>query len=645
MRLRGNAPTVSIGKTAGGAADRDLAKPMFRLTAALLAKKKPVKPLPRRGRAAAITTARRTTKSPAKRRLPSRPRTRTPAARSRMTAAAVAPSTSAGNHQHHDSRGGGGGGGNVGNSNNTDSTDNSHGDPDSNVVVQATKETQTEASEKKSPYCLATAVSTLVVPPAANFLLEGMKQTLTPSLQKPNDGGVGSSSSEENRSPVSQMEEFYTSKKGPLFATAVVAGTNAVKQASQLIPFCHPVRIQKCSFTFRRRLVAGLSHTSALPHRVVLRKRVSPPPPPSCARRDCSVLYCFCTVASDDSKAGVEMEALTGASVASLTLYDMLRGLPGSQEDGLSIGESFVLAKRGGKSDFTKLLMSEPEAATQPSPFTLPTLAPSATADTEQEATAGTGGMATEGDTAPPSSSPASQAETQREREEGGDDKDNKEVHSPSSGSGAAAHAQPHPQAERSRTLGDADAHEVTTDALGEKGAWWESTARDKKLQQLRPRRRYEVQEKAPLKEELPPTERAKVAPASAAVTTTPRRMQQAKVHPTKLIKNKMRARLKLSSKVAKLRPKRFAAPAVRRRMESSAHDDEDDSPLGGEEYDESTDDAAAAEAKKKGKREAAATANAKHVSLRKTASHDAITDDFDGGDGGGGGGGHSGQV
>lgn len=52
------------------------------------------------------------------------------------------------------------------------------------------------------------------------------------------------------------------------------------------------------------------------------------------------------------------MEALTGATVSCISLYDMLRGVPGAQEDGLTLGESFVLAKRGGKNDFIKLLMS-----------------------------------------------------------------------------------------------------------------------------------------------------------------------------------------------------------------------------------------------------------------------------------------------
>ncbi|KAG8348622.1 putative MoaC family [Trypanosoma vivax] len=216
------------------------------------------------------------------------------------------------------------------------------------------------AEPKKPQYCLATAVSTIIVPPTANSLLEVMKQTLTPAVRRQIDCGAGGGGPEPSNGTATQMEEFYTPKKGPLFATAVVAGTNAVKQASQLIPFCHPVRIQKCSFTFRRRVLANFTRGTSLPHRVVLRKRSTPSPAPSRTRSESSIIYCFCTVATEEeARAGVEMEALAGANVAALTLYDMLRSLPGAQEDGLGVGESFVLAKRGGRGDFTKLLVSE----------------------------------------------------------------------------------------------------------------------------------------------------------------------------------------------------------------------------------------------------------------------------------------------
>ncbi|CBH18219.1 molybdenum cofactor biosynthesis protein,putative [Trypanosoma brucei gambiense DAL972] len=230
------------------------------------------------------------------------------------------------------------------------------------VEVAATSTAMTVT--RKPHYSLATAVSTVIVPPCANAVLETMKQTLSPSVRSPSEAGVDlcgdGSGVEQGGEPPSQMEEFYTPKKGPLFATAVIAGTNAVKQTSQLIPFCHPARIHKCSFTFRRRVLGGLTRISSLPHRVVLRKRATPSPHSSRNRPECSVIYCFCTVATDDeTRSGVEMEALAGATMAALTMYDMLRALPSAQEDGISVGEAFVLAKRGSRGDFTKLLVSE----------------------------------------------------------------------------------------------------------------------------------------------------------------------------------------------------------------------------------------------------------------------------------------------
>ncbi|PBJ72361.1 molybdenum cofactor biosynthesis protein [Trypanosoma cruzi cruzi] len=603
---------------------------MFRLATLLLAKKKPLKPPSRRGRAAAVaTTARRTMKSPARRRLPSR--TRTPAKRAggKGETASVIPNIDAPNrqpHHHHDKKSSGdekvGTNSNMGSGVANTSSSGSDKVAVRTTAMAKTTEATVDTSEKKPPYCLATAVSTIVVPPAANFLLENMRQTLAPSLQRPNDGGVSSSSSEETRSPVSQMEEFYTSKKGPLFATAVIAGTNAVKQASQLIPFCHPVRIQKCSFTFRRRVVAGLSRTSALPHRVVLRKRVSPPPPPSRARGECSVLYCFCTVASDDSKAGVEMEALTGASVAGLTLYDMLRTLPGSQEDGLSIGESFVLAKRGGKSDFTKILMSELENVPEPPNAPAPT--PPATRDTGGEETAG---MLTEGGATPPSAAAAAQSES-----EGNDDKSKSDA--PASSSSGGGHEQP--QRDSGGTPGDADDNAATPDELEEKGAWWKSTAREKKLQQLHPRRRYESQEKTPMKAESPPTKKTKSTPATTAAATTAatavRRNKPTEDAPAKKkMENKMR--LKMKTKVAKIRPKRLAIPLAKRRVESSIP--EDNTSAAADDADDQEDVVVAMKKKRKKKenREVAVASNNKRAPLKKTAVHDSADVDDDSAD------------
>src|SRR4029079_13031517 len=78
--------------------------------------------------------------------------------------------------------------------------------------------------------------------------------------------------------------------KGPVIDTAIIAGTMAVKRTHELIPFCHPLAIERCTFE--------IDFDGA--RELVIR----------------------CTVAVTH-KTGVEMEALTGASVAALTVYDM----------------------------------------------------------------------------------------------------------------------------------------------------------------------------------------------------------------------------------------------------------------------------------------------------------------------------------
>lgn len=103
--------------------------------------------------------------------------------------------------------------------------------------------------------------------------------------------------------------------KGSVLATAVIAGTQAVKQTSALIPFCHPLPIDACRFAIDW---AG----------------------PQLLRIVCRVRSCHRT--------GVEMEALTGATVAALAVYDMCKAL--SQR--IVIGPARVLGKRGGKHDF-----------------------------------------------------------------------------------------------------------------------------------------------------------------------------------------------------------------------------------------------------------------------------------------------------
>ena len=104
------------------------------------------------------------------------------------------------------------------------------------------------------------------------------------------------------------------SKKGPVFATAIIAGVMGAKRTHELIPFCHPLGLEKCDVSIE--LVDGDA-----------------------------VVECCCRV---HHKTGVEMEALTGASVAALTIYDMLKAL----SHDIVIGETRLIAKTGGKRDF-----------------------------------------------------------------------------------------------------------------------------------------------------------------------------------------------------------------------------------------------------------------------------------------------------
>lgn len=113
-----------------------------------------------------------------------------------------------------------------------------------------------------------------------------------------------------------QSDELHT-KKGPVFQTAILAGIMGAKKTSDLIPLCHPLSLDNCEINI------NLNDN----HEIVIE----------------------CT-ASIESKTGVEMEALTGVSVAALTIYDMCKAI--SHE--LVIAEIKLIKKTGGKSDFER---------------------------------------------------------------------------------------------------------------------------------------------------------------------------------------------------------------------------------------------------------------------------------------------------
>jgi cyclic pyranopterin monophosphate synthase len=105
-------------------------------------------------------------------------------------------------------------------------------------------------------------------------------------------------------------------KKGPLFQTAVLAGVMGAKKTSELIPLCHPLALDDCQIEIA----------------------------PEVARGEIAI---HCRVQTH-AKTGVEMEALTGATIAALTFYDMAKAV----SHGIVIKEVRLLEKTGGKSDY-----------------------------------------------------------------------------------------------------------------------------------------------------------------------------------------------------------------------------------------------------------------------------------------------------
>ena len=104
------------------------------------------------------------------------------------------------------------------------------------------------------------------------------------------------------------------SKKGGIVDTAIVAGTMAVKRTHELIPFCHPLPIDGV------RIVIDWHGEREL-------------------RIACMV--------KTTHRTGVEMEALTGATIAALTVYDMAKAL----SHAIVIGPAKLVSKRGGRHD------------------------------------------------------------------------------------------------------------------------------------------------------------------------------------------------------------------------------------------------------------------------------------------------------
>jgi cyclic pyranopterin phosphate synthase len=110
-----------------------------------------------------------------------------------------------------------------------------------------------------------------------------------------------------------QSGEALRTKKGPVFETAIIAGVMAAKRTHELIPFCHPLPLEDCK----------IDVAWGAPNEVVI---------------ECSVRATH--------KTGVEMEALTGASIAALTIYDMCKAV----DREMTLSEIRLVKKSGGKS-------------------------------------------------------------------------------------------------------------------------------------------------------------------------------------------------------------------------------------------------------------------------------------------------------
>lgn len=107
-------------------------------------------------------------------------------------------------------------------------------------------------------------------------------------------------------------------KKGPIIATAIIAGVMAAKNTSNAIPFCHPVPLDDCNI------------------------KITPIDDKTCLQIDCTAKASYRT--------GIEMEALVGVSNAALCIYDMCKALTHE----IVISNVKLISKTGGKSTYPK---------------------------------------------------------------------------------------------------------------------------------------------------------------------------------------------------------------------------------------------------------------------------------------------------
>lgn len=111
-----------------------------------------------------------------------------------------------------------------------------------------------------------------------------------------------------------------TAKKGNVLNTAQIAGIMAAKNTATIIPMCHPLPLTGIDIEFEW------------------------------TQQETTFVLQITSKVSTTSKTGVEMEALTAASVTALTIYDMCKAV----DKGMIIGETYLIQKTGGKSDFQR---------------------------------------------------------------------------------------------------------------------------------------------------------------------------------------------------------------------------------------------------------------------------------------------------
>lgn len=112
------------------------------------------------------------------------------------------------------------------------------------------------------------------------------------------------------------LSDDMQTHKGSVFHAATIAGIMAAKKTGELIPLCHPLGLDKCDVNIK-------------------------------VENNEIIIECSASV---EAKTGVEMEALVGASVAALTIYDMCK----SMSHDIVIKETMLIQKTGGKNDFKR---------------------------------------------------------------------------------------------------------------------------------------------------------------------------------------------------------------------------------------------------------------------------------------------------